>query len=48
LGSRMSGTVAGALLVSSIGIRRFSNADVERARLLHQYALHQCRPDAER
>ena len=25
-----------------------SEADLERARLLHQYALHQCRPDAER
>jgi hypothetical protein len=28
--------------------RRFSDVDVERARLLHQYMLHQCRPDAER
>jgi len=24
-----------------------SEADLERARLLHQYALHQCRPDAD-
>jgi hypothetical protein len=25
-----------------------SDVDVERARLLHHYPLHQCRPDAQR
>jgi hypothetical protein len=30
------------------GKYRFSDADVERARLLHEHPLQQCRPDAER
>ena len=30
------------------GKRRFSDVDVERARLLQQYALHRASPDAER
>jgi hypothetical protein len=34
--------------VSLTGKRRFSDADVERARLLHQYALHRASADAER
>ena len=32
----------------SAGIRRFSDADPERARLLHQYALHRSGADAQR
>src|SRR6516164_5283633 len=31
---------------SLIGTRRFSDVDVERARLLHQYALHRAGADA--
>jgi hypothetical protein len=34
--------------VSLTGKRRFSDADVERARLLHQYALHRSSADAQR
>ena len=30
------------------GIRRFSDVDVERARLLHQYTLHRASADAQR
>ena len=37
-----------AVSVSLRGKRRFSDADVERARLLPQYALHRARVDAQR
>jgi hypothetical protein len=31
-----------------LGKRRLSAVDLERARMLHHYPLHQCRPNAER
>ena len=34
--------------VSLTSKRRFSDVDVERARLLHQYALHRASADAQR
>jgi len=37
-----------AVSVSLTGKRRFCGADVERARLLHQYALDHASADAER
>jgi hypothetical protein len=37
-----------AVSVSLRGKRRFSDVDVERARLLHQYALHRAGADAQR
>ena len=37
-----------AVSVSLRGKRRLSDADVERARLLHQYALHRASADAQR
>ena len=36
-----------AVSVSQRGKRRFSDVDVERARLLHQYALHGASADAQ-
>jgi hypothetical protein len=37
-----------AVSVSLVGTRRLSDADVERARLVHQYALHRSSADAPR
>jgi len=47
-GPRPPGTSAAAVSVSLRGKRRSSDVDVERARLLHQYALHRFSADAQR
>jgi hypothetical protein len=42
------GNTPAAVSVLLRGKRRFSGVDVERARLVHQYALHRSGADAER